>query len=643
MNINKKWLLSSAGLGLAVVLFLAANIVSNAAFSSARLDLTDNGLYTLSQGSKNILGGLEEPVSLKFYLSQKLLPELPGVNAYAVRVKELLQEYQRHADGKLDLQIIEPEAFSEAEDTAVAYGMKGVPLDNSNTTFYFGLMGSNSTDGEESIPFFNPNREEFLEYDITQLVYRLAHPDKKVVGLMSSLPIEGKPGGGLPFMQSKGGDESWMIVEQMQQLFETRTIATDVTEIPGNIDVLMLVHPKNLSEQTLYALDQFVLKGGRLLAFLDPYAETDEPPSDPKNPLAGMNAPRNSDLSKLLDAWGVELVADKVVGDMSLAKKVQMQKGSRGIVIRYPIWMDLDTANLNPDDIITGKLGNITLASAGALKLKEGSETKLTPLVQSSDQAMLIETSKLGMFSNPEDMVRNFKPEGQFILAARITGTLNTAFPDGAPQDAEAKDDAQDATDSDNSLKTSKEETNLVIVADTDLLDDQFWVQVQNFLGNRIAIPQASNNKLLTNALDNLTGSNDLISVRNRGSFTREFTKVEEIRQVAENRFREKEKELLARLQQTEQQLRDLQSNRKNGNAALLTAKQQQAITGFRDEKIKIRKELRAVQHELQKDIERLEARVKFINIGLIPLLFGIGGIALSTYRTRRRQQRQRA
>ncbi|SEH05665.1 Gldg family protein [Candidatus Venteria ishoeyi] len=643
MNINKKWLLSSAGLGLAVVLFLAANIVSNAAFSSARLDLTDNGLYTLSQGSKNILGGLEEPVSLKFYLSQKLLPELPGVNAYAVRVKELLQEYQRHADGKLDLQIIEPEAFSEAEDTAVAYGMKGVPLDNSNTTFYFGLMGSNSTDGEESIPFFNPNREEFLEYDITQLVYRLAHPDKKVVGLMSSLPIEGKPGGGLPFMQSKGGDESWMIVEQMQQLFETRTIATDVTEIPGNIDVLMLVHPKNLSEQTLYALDQFVLKGGRLLAFLDPYAETDEPPTDPKNPLAGMNAPRNSDLSKLLDAWGVELVADKVVGDMSLAKKVQMQKGSRGIVIRYPIWMDLDTANLNPDDIITGKLGNITLASAGALKLKEGSETKLTPLVQSSDQAMLIETSKLGMFSNPEDMVRNFKPEGQFILAARITGTLNTAFPDGAPQDTEAKDDDKDATDSDNSLKTSKEETNLVIVADTDLLDDQFWVQVQNFLGNRIAIPQASNNKLLTNALDNLTGSNDLISVRNRGSFTREFTKVEEIRQVAENRFREKEKELLARLQQTEQQLRDLQSNRKNGNAALLTAKQQQAITGFRDEKIKIRKELRAVQHELQKDIERLEARVKFINIGLIPLLFGIGGIALSTYRTRRRQQRQRA
>ncbi len=631
---NQKLLMTSTGLILGIVLFFAINMISNGLFKSARIDLTDNGLYTLSQGSKNIVANLVEPVSLRFYLSEKLVAQLGGLSSYTVRVRELLEEYSRASNGKLDLHIIEPEPFSEAEDKAVSYGLKGVPIDTNNTTFYFGLVGTNSTDGEEIIDFFNPSREEFLEYDITQLIYKLDNPKQKVVGLMSTLPIQGDaPAGAMPFMQ-QGGAEPWMIVEQIQQLFEVRTLETTITDIPDDVEVLMLVHPKGLSDATLYAIDQFVLNGGRLLAFVDPYAETDEPPRDPKNPLASMNAPRNSDLSKLMDAWGVELESNKVVGDLTVSKQVQMQKGSRSVVVNYPVWIDLSEENFNAEDIITGKLDTIALATAGSLKSKEGAETTLSPLLSSSDQAMLIDTQKLGMFSNPEEMVRDFRPEQSYVVAGRVSGKVKTAFPDGKPK---AEDDDA-ATDTTEGLKESKEDINVILIADTDLLEDKFWVRVQNFLGNRIALPQAANDKLITNALDNLTGSNDLISVRNRGTFTRPFTKVDSIRQAAEMKFREKEKQLLDRLKNTEQKLRDFQNQKPGSNALILNAEQQKEITRFREEKVKIRKELRGVQHELQKDIERLEARVKFINIALIPLLVGIAGVGLGYYRNRRRK-----
>jgi len=635
---NNRLLMTSTGLVLGVILFFAVNMISQGLFKSARLDLTDNGLYTLSGGSENIVSKLIEPIKLRFYLSEKLVPQLGGVSSYTVRVRELLEEYARASSGNIDLEIIDPEPFSEAEDRAVSYGLKGVPIDTNNTTFYFGLVGTNSTDGEEVIDFFNPNREEFLEYDITQLIYKLDNPKQKVVGIMSTLPIQGT-GGAMPFMQQAGG-EAWMIVDQIKQLFDVRTVETDVKQIPEDIDVLMLVHPKGLSDASLYAIDQFVLKGGRLMAFVDPYAETDDPPRDPQNPLAGMNAPRNSELTKLMDAWGVEMESGKVVGDLTVAKQVQMQRGSRGIVVNYPVWMDLGEQNFNPEDIITGKLDTIALATAGALKSKEGAETTLTPLLKTSDQAMLIETTKLGMFANPEEMVRDFRPDKSYVMAARISGKVKTAFPDGKPKEApkEGEEPVEETNDAE-SLKESKEDINIIIVADTDLLEDKFWVRVQNFLGNRIALPQAANDQLVTNGLDNLIGSNDLISVRNRGTFTRPFTKVEEIQQVAEIKFREKEKQLLDRLQQTEQKLRDLQSQKPGSNALILTSEQQAEITRFREEKVKIRKELRSVQHELQKDIERLEARVQFINIGLIPLLVGIAGVGLGVYRNRRRRE----
>jgi ABC-type uncharacterized transport system involved in gliding motility auxiliary subunit len=613
---NKK-ILTSSGLLMAIALWFAINIISNVSLKSARLDLTDNQLYTLSQGTKNILASLEEPITLRLYLSKKLASGLPAISHYTVRVQELLEEYQRLAGNQINLHIIDPEPFSEAEDSAEAYGIQGVPVDNTNTKFYFGLAGTNSTDEEKVIAFFSPNREEFLEYDLTKLIYQLNNTKKTVVGLMSTLPIQGS---GSPFMQN--AVEPWMIVEHLSQLFEIRKLETDIDAIDDDVNVLMLVHPKDLSDDTLYAIDQFVLKGGKAIVFADPYSEAYKPPTDSKNPLAAMQAPRNSELSKLFDAWGIEIVPQKVVGDLRAAEKVQMQKGNSAVVVTYPVWMKLNAKNnFNKTDTVTAKLDDMMLATPGAIVKKGDVATKIIPLIETSNVAMKIDVNKLGIFSQPENLVRDFKQEGKFTLAARVTGKVKTAFPDR-----------------EDSVKESTSDINLIVVADTDLLEDKFWVRVQNLFGQRLAMPHAANANFVSNALDNLSGSNDLISVRNRGTSTRPFTKVAEIQQAAEIRFREKERELQARLEQAEQKLNSLQTDKQGGNELLLNMQQQKEIERFRQEKIKIRKELRNVQHALQKDIERLETQMMFINIGLMPILIGIIGLWFGISSRRRRK-----
>ena len=624
---NQK-LLTTGSAAMAIALLLAVNIISDTLLKTARLDLTENQLYTLSEGSKNILKTLEEPITLHFYLSQTLATSLPGVSSYTIRVRELLEEYQRVAAGKINLKVIDPEPFSEEEDSAESYGLQGIPVDNN--TFYFGLAGTSSTDGEEIIPFLSPNRAEFLEYDLTKLIFQLANPDQKVVGIMSTLPIQGDMSS--PFQQAQV--RPWAIVDHISQLFQVEKVSTEVETIPDDIDVLMLVHPKDLSDATLYAIDQFVLKGGRAIVFADPYSEAYKPPSDPKNPFAAMQAPRNSELTKLFDAWGIELVQSKVVGSLRTAQKVQVRKGSRTSVVTYPVWMDLDDEQyFNKEDITTGKLGNIALATVGALVKKGDVGTEIIPLIESGDKAMQIDIAKLGFLAEPENLVREFKPEGKFTLAARVTGIVPTAFPDGMPDGSDATENETDS----KHITESAEAINIIVVADTDILEDKFWVRVQNIFGQRIALPHAANATFVSNALDNLSGSNDLISVRNRGGFVRPFTLVEEIQQEAEQHYREKEKELLARLQETDQKIRNMQNQKQKGNEFMLNIKQQQEVANFRAEKIKIRKELRNVQHELQKNIASLETQMKFINIGLMPLLIGIGGITLGILNRRRK------
>nr|VFK66745.1 MAG: ABC-type uncharacterized transport system involved in gliding motility, auxiliary component [Candidatus Kentron sp. UNK]VFK72199.1 MAG: ABC-type uncharacterized transport system involved in gliding motility, auxiliary component [Candidatus Kentron sp. UNK] len=636
---NIKWF-AGGGIVLAVVLLFAVNIFSSTAFRSMRLDLTEGELYTLSKGTKNILSALEEPVTLRLFLSQKQATRLPQISAYAARVRELLGEYQRISDGLARVRVIEPELFSEEEDRAVAYGLTAVPLDEQGDSFYFGLVATGSTDTQVSIPFFSPNREAFLEYDLTNLIYQAAYPDKKVIGLIGSLPMDGLQEMDMRALQQGQKPTPWVVLEQIEQYFEARALQNDIANIPADVDILMLAHPQGISQKTLYAIDQFVLRGGRALVFVDPHSEI------PPQTAGGMPADTGSDLAPLLAAWGVGFSSDKVVGDRRLAKQVRFQADTGVIITDHPIWIELSTAQMDAGDIITAELDTIVLASPGRLQALDGKGTQLLPLLQTTTNAKEFDTARVRFLTDPQDLLDGYQGGGEkYILAARVTGKAQTAFPSGAPKDEDASDgqpddsganDAQDAPPGQH-LSASEDDINIVVVADTDILRDRFWVSVQTLFGTRLMQPTAANGSFVINALDNLIGSNDLISIRSRGHFQRPFTRVDAIREEAEFRFRQKEKELLDKLRQTERKLVELERGKQGDGALVLSMAQQREIERFRDEKLDIRKALRDVRHKLRKNIERLEDWLKFINIGLVPILIGIGGMLAAIYRGRRK------
>ncbi|MDX1431539.1 MAG: Gldg family protein [Gammaproteobacteria bacterium] len=637
-------LLTGAGLALAVVALFAVNIFTTRVFSSARLDLTENQLFTLSAGTRETLAGLEEPITLRLYLSERIVTRIPAVNSYATRVKGLLEEYSREAGGKIRVHIIDPEPFSPEEDRAVAYGLRGVPVEGGEETLYFGLVGTSSTDDEEVIPFLTTSREQFLEYDITRMVDQLAHPERTVIGLLSTLPIDGMG----PQAALRGvSAPPWMVMDQISQEFEVERIETDARTIPEQVGVLMLVHPKGLSDELLYAIDQFVLRGGRLLVFVDPHSDADQSGMIPGMPM--MPSSRDSNLPRLFSSWGIDMDSSKVVGDLQLAAKVRIPRGTRMLTVDYPVWLNIVPQYMDDEDAVTGDLGNVTLATPGSLTAVEGAATRFIPLIRTTDAATRYDAQRLlDPTADPEALLRDYRPEQSYVLAARVTGKVASAFPDGpppAPQSeqgagAEGGGAAKPAEPVERAphLAESAEDVNLIVVADTDFLQDRFWVQVQDFLGTRIAIPDAANGSFVVNALDNLSGSNALISVRNRGSFTRPFDRVNAMRQAAEVQFREKERELMQRLEQTEQRLLELEQAKQGDDALILSPEQREELVRFRQEKLAIRKDLREVRRALRQDIEELESWLKFANIGLIPLLIGAGGLAAGLWQARRRR-----
>ena len=644
-------LMSATGVVLALVLLFAVNMLASRLLGPARIDLTENRLFTLSEGTRSILEGLDEPVTLRFYLSQRELGRAPGLGGYADRVRALLEEYRRLAGGMLTLHVIDPEQFSEEEDRAVGYGLRGVPLGLEEGAFYFGLAGTNSVDDEEVIPFFAAEREQFLEYDVTKLVHNLTSPKQKIVGLLSSLPIEGR---GPPMQPQLGGmgGEPWMIVEQMRQLFEVRSLQPTLDEIPDDIDVLMLVHPRSLSREALYAIDQYVLRGGRVVAFVDPYAESQQ------DAMAGgfmpPTGPRRSEIDELLAAWGVTLGED-VVGDLNRALKVRMEQGGRMLTFDYPVWMNVTPDTFDQEDIVTGNLGNLGVGTPGYLEPAQGATTTFTPLVTTTPGASQFTTAEVAaVTTDPRDLLDAYAPQDRpYTLVARVSGAVRTAFPDGPPPPEASEQDGGETSETSEAadaaagsetdteaehLSESIEDVQIIVVADADMLADRFWVVIEEFLGNRLALPSAANNTLVINALDNLTGSGDLISVRNRGTFTRPFTRVVALRQQAERAFRAKEQELIAQLEETERRLLELEESNQGNDALILTDAQRDELVRFRQERIRIRKELREVRRQLRSDIEALESWLRFANIGLVPILIGLGGLVAGLLQARRRR-----
>jgi ABC-type uncharacterized transport system involved in gliding motility auxiliary subunit len=634
--------LTGLGLIVGLILLFAINILSNESLTSARVDLTQGRIYTLSEGTQNVLSKIEEPITLRLYLSKKIATRLPEFTSYAVRVEDLLREYRRQAGGNIRLQVIDPEPFSPEEDRAVGYGLRAAPVNNREDMFFFGLVGTNSVDDEEIIPFFTTEREEFLEYDVSKLIHNLIQVKQPVVGLLSSLPVEGQgPRAALRGLTSP----PWMVVEQMRQLFEVRSLEASLNEVPAGTDVLVVVHPKNLSDRTLYAIDQFVLRGGRVLAFVDANAEAEQGMS-----MGGLMMParsRRSELDPLLETWGVVLEKDKIVGDLQLAARVRMERDGRELTFEYPVWLTVQPGQMSQEDIVTRQLGNLSLGTPGSLVPAKGATTSFTPLIETTRGAAAFSPESVALSEDPQNLLRSYRSEDRtFTLAARISGNIKSAFPDGPPNDEEAEKKSEDnEADSESSeaelphIAESEEAVNIIVVADTDLLQDQFWVSVQDFLGTRIAVPTAANGSFVVNAVDNLAGSGDLISVRNRGSFVRPFERISELKQQAELRFRQKEQELMDRLDQTERKLIALEENRQGDDVTILTPAQQQELMEFRQQRLRIRKDLRDVRHRLRREIESLQDWLKFLNIALIPILVALGGLGVAIWRVSRRQR----
>ena len=643
-------MMTTTGVVLAVVLLFAVNILASRLLGPARIDLTEHRLFTLSEGTRGILTNLDEPVTLRFYLSKRELERVPGIGGYADRVRALLEEYRRIAGGKLTLRVIDPEPFSDEEDRAVGFGLRGVPLGLDEGIFYFGLAGTNSVDDEEVIPFFAAEREQFLEYDVTKLVHNLTNPKQKIVGLLSSLPVEGQG----PAMQAAMpgmGAPPWMVVDQIRQLFELRSLHPSLDEIPDDVDVLMLVHPQALPREALYAIDQYVLRGGRIVAFADPYSEAQQ---DAMAMAGGMMPPmasRRSEIDELLAAWGVTLGED-VVADLALALKVRMEQAGRILTFDYPVWMNITPPTFDHEDIVTGDLANLGFGTPGYLEPVEGATTTFTPLVTTTPGAAQFTTAQVAaVTTDPRDLLDDYASQDRpYTVVARVSGRARTAFPDGRPAGEPPEDeDTSETADAEagagaevepkaEHLSESTEDAQIIVVADADMLADRFWVVVQEFLGNRIAIPSAANGALVINALDNLTGSSDLISVRNRGTFTRPFTRVAALRQQAERTFRAKEQELIAELTETERRLVELEESNQGDDALVLTDAQREELVRFRQERVRIGKELREVRRQLRSDIEALEAWLKFANIGLVPILIGIVGLLAGVVQIRRRR-----
>jgi gliding motility-associatede transport system auxiliary component len=708
---------------IAVVLFFAANAsVTNVA--GMRVDLTEDKLYTLSPGTRSILGKLEKPVSLTLYYSDKLGVTSPVYGNYASRLKDMLSVFESAGAGKVTLKIKEPKPFSEIEDKAVELGMQGVPLDQTGEKVYFGLVAE--ADGKQrNIPFMQIERENFLEYDVASLIYRLGSGGKTVVAVYTDRPLFGDLQ-----MQMRGmPTQPYAVVQQMQDQFDVRHIFSLAEIWKEKPDVLMLVHPGDLNDEDYYNLDQYMLRGGKAIVFVDPFNESAAARQ------RGIPQSIKSDLKRMLDHWGVEIVKDRVAGDRRFAPMVNAGNQQQVIPAPFLTWMNIKREGLSATDAVTSNINQLNIRSAGILRNKKDAALRFEPLVTTTQESQAVDLALLqGVRPQILKIIETFKPSGEnLVVAARLNGKAKTMFPDGPPKKKEEKkaekgtpekatektkddagktsgdaakpeaaptkpavkadraerDVAQATPSAEQPAKTDPvaekpaekpattekpaadkpaesekaaakegekkaEETpkappfiaeatgpmNVILISDADLLEDRFWVQNREFFGQRVRLPFANNADFVVNAIENLAGGDDLISLRSRGTAQRPFTKIQELQLTAEKKFRAEERGLQKKLEDAEKKLAELQKKKAEGASEATVDKAVEATAAkFTQEILATRKQLRRVQLALREDIESLETWLRFINTGLIPILVGVAAMGLGAARHRRRRR----
>jgi ABC-type uncharacterized transport system involved in gliding motility auxiliary subunit len=615
----------------AVLLLLVGLVLVNylASFIPYRYDATAEGIYTLSPGTRALLSRISEPTTLDLYFSSDASGQYVEYKNYAERVREMLRQYVRASAGKITLNVIDPEPDTPEEEKATAAGIEPQTLPGGGQ-FYFGLVATQA-DQQKVIGALNPEREQFLEYDVSELVYGVGQVDKKKLGLITSLPLQGTPG--MPMMGQQG-TEGQYVVSEWQDTYDIVPVDSSATELPAGLDVLAVIHPEGLTPKLQFSIDQFLLSGKPVFLAVDPSSAYFKHQGGQDAMMGGPQPNVSSDLPLLLGAWGISFDPQSVVGDLDNAREVTLPDHS---TMRYPVWLDLSAANFNATALPTAQLGSALFIEAGSISQKAGSGLSFTPLIETSANSGTIAAASL-QFAQPEDVARQITPSGKKTIAALVTGKFRTAFPAGAPEDAPAAGpDAKAAAKApaQDFLKESKTSSILIVVADTDWLFDDYSLHKYDFMGQAAAEPFNDNLSFAANSLDFLAGSRDLISIRGKGNSVRLFTVVRRMEADAEEKYKEKLTALEAQINEVQAKLAELQGKKGDDGGKLLASPEAtRAIEDFQKQEASMRAERRAIRLALRQGIDALENRLLLINLLATPLL--VCAFGLWFYRNRR-------
>ena len=631
--------MKSSGKVFAIVLLFVGLVLVNFLASSipARVDATAESIYSLSSGTKALLGKIEEPVTLNLYFSKDATGLPIAYKNYATRVSEMLRQYVRASHGKLTLNVINPRADTPEEEKATAAGLTPQVSQQGGDQFFFGLVVIQA-DQQKNIPAFTPQREQFLEYDLSKLIYSVQQFDKRKLGLLTSLPLQGTSQQEMQMMmmmrqQPKPGQ---YVTEEWAQSFNIIKVEDAATELPANLDALAVIHPQNVSPKLQFAIDQFLLSGKPVFLALDPSSQYFKRQSNPQQQMMGQ-PPQNvsSDLPTLLDAYGITYDPTKVVGDLENATQVQTGAGG---VARYPIWLSLRKNNFSAKSLPTAQLSSAMFIESGSIAQKAGSSLTFTPLVETSAQSGDIASMML-QFAQPDDVSKQITASGKKTIAALVTGKFKSAFPDGAPKDEPKPDEKPDDKKPEpakaaDALKESKGTSTLFVIADTDWLFDDYSVRKFNFFGQTAAEPFNDNLAFASNTIEFLGGSQDLISIRGKGTSLRPFDVVRKMEVDAQKKYQEQLTALDARLQQVQSKLTELQGKKTEGNRLVASPEVAKAIEDFQKQSAAMRGERREIRRALREDIDALENKLLVINLLASPLLVGVFGFWF--YRSRK-------
>jgi ABC-type uncharacterized transport system involved in gliding motility auxiliary subunit len=591
--------------------------------TTLRWDATEDNLYSLSRGTRTILADLDQRVVVKLFYSKHVVNTPSHIKTFAQRVIDFLSEYEQYGKGRVAVEIYDPKPDSEEEEWAIKYGMKGISLPTGEQV-YLGLVAL-AADQEAAIPFIDPTQEMRLEYDLTRIIARIQTTDRMKIAVFSSLPVFGAAPMNMGMAGPRPGSEPWFFIQEMGKTYDLINVPPDADRIDPTADLLVLFHSRNMSDAMAFAVDQYVLGGGNVIVFADPLSLMDDPRMGP-----GASVPE-----KLFKAWGIAMAPEKAVADYSYATRLRNRDNQ---VETNPLWLSAPAGAFNADNLITANLDSMLLPVAGAIETLPDSPFTVEPLVQASPNNEMVDAFAHNM--DVETLRRTFKPSGTpRNLAVRISGTFKTAFPDGKPEvDSGAGQPApeSDAKDPQPSLKEGTAPAVIVVVADSDLLYDGYYLSQQNLLGFTISNIFNDNLNFVLNSCEMLTGNPALIGIRSRGTFERPFTRVQALERKAQDRWLDQEQALVRQVEETNEKLRMLEQQKDASQRAILSEEQEQEIARFQDEKLKIGKDLKMVRRNLRAEIEQLGTTVKFVNIFLVPLLIGIGGVIFAITRRRK-------